>query len=62
MNQENDVMFTERLKRVIHDSGLSLPKFADQTGVSKNTLVNYRDGADAAHRGLSGTRVAADSG
>jgi phage repressor protein C with HTH and peptisase S24 domain len=38
-------MLTERLKRIIQDSGLSLIRFAQQTGVSKNTLINYRDGA-----------------
>lgn len=37
-------MITERLKKVIQDSGLSLSRFAHQTGVSKNTLINYRDG------------------
>lgn len=45
MKQASEGMLTERLKRIIHDSGLSLPRFADRTGVSKNTLVNYRDGA-----------------
>jgi phage repressor protein C with HTH and peptisase S24 domain len=38
-------MLTERLKKVIQDSGLSLSRFAQQTAVSKNTLINYRDGA-----------------
>lgn len=38
-------MFTERLKRIIQNSGLSLAVFAGKTSVSKNTLVNYRDGA-----------------
>ena len=38
-------MLTERLKRIIQNSGLSLIRFAQQTGVSKNTLINYRDGA-----------------
>jgi transcriptional regulator with XRE-family HTH domain len=38
-------MLTERLKKVIQDSGLPLLQFAQQTGVSKNTLINYRDGA-----------------
>lgn len=37
-------MLTDRIKSVIQDSGLSLPAFAGKTGVSKNTLVNYRDG------------------
>ncbi len=37
-------MLTERLKKVIQNSGLSLSRFAQQTGVSKNTLINYRDG------------------
>lgn len=38
-------MLTQRLKKVIQDSGLSLSRFAQRTGVSKNTLINYRDGA-----------------
>lgn len=38
------LMLAERLKKIIHDSGLSLPLFAQKTGVSKNTLINYRDG------------------
>ncbi len=38
-------MLTDRLKKVIQESGLPLSRFARQTGVSKNTLVNYRDGA-----------------
>jgi phage repressor protein C with HTH and peptisase S24 domain len=38
-------MLTERLKKIIQDSGLPLARFAQQTGVSKNTLINYRDGA-----------------
>ncbi|MHC1727885.1 MAG: XRE family transcriptional regulator [Syntrophobacteraceae bacterium] len=37
-------MLAERLKKTIRDSGLSLPLFAQRTGVSKNTLINYRDG------------------
>lgn len=37
-------MLTERLKSIIQKSGLSLPAFAGETGVSKNTLINYRDG------------------
>ncbi len=37
-------MLAERLKKIIHNSGLPLPRFAQQTGVSKNTLINYRDG------------------
>ena len=37
-------MLTERLKSIIQKSGLSLPSFAKETGVSKNTLINYRDG------------------
>ncbi len=32
-----------RIRSIIHNSGLSLPEFARRTGVSKNTLVNYRD-------------------
>jgi transcriptional regulator with XRE-family HTH domain len=35
----------DRLKKIIQDSGLSLGQFAKKTGVSKNTLINYRDGA-----------------
>ncbi len=38
-------MLTDRLKKVIQESGLPLFRFAQKTGVSKNTLVNYRDGA-----------------
>jgi phage repressor protein C with HTH and peptisase S24 domain len=37
-------MLTDRIKQIIQDSGLSLPRFAHQAGVSKNTLINYRDG------------------
>lgn len=37
-------MLTDRLKSVIQNSGLSLAVFAGKTQVSKNTLVNYRDG------------------
>jgi len=35
----------DRLKKIIHGSGLPLGRFAEKTGVSKNTLINYRDGA-----------------
>lgn len=35
----------ERLRIVIERSGLTLPAFASKVGVSKNTLVNYRNGA-----------------
>lgn len=38
-------MLTDRLRKMIQDSGLSLPRFATRAGVSKNTLINYRDGA-----------------
>jgi len=34
----------DRLKEVIHKSGLSLPAFAERVGVSRNTLISYRDG------------------
>ncbi|MFP5214016.1 MAG: XRE family transcriptional regulator [Acidobacteriota bacterium] len=34
-----------RIQRLIQDSGQSLPLFAARTNVSKNTLINYRDGA-----------------
>ncbi len=37
-------MLTDRLKKTIQNSGLSLSRFAQQTGVAKNTLINYRDG------------------
>ena len=37
-------MLSERLKKIIRDSGLPLGQFAQKTGVSKNTLINYRDG------------------
>ena len=33
-----------KLKKIIQDSGLSLPAFAKKVGVSRNTLVSYRDG------------------
>ena len=33
-----------KLKKIIQDSGLSLPAFAEKVGVSRNTLVSYRDG------------------
>ncbi|HYA41836.1 MAG TPA: S24 family peptidase [Syntrophobacteraceae bacterium] len=38
-------MIQDRLKKIIQGSGLSLVRFAQKTGVSKNTLINYRDGA-----------------
>lgn len=38
-------MIHDRLKKVIKGSGLPLGQFAQRTGVSKNTLINYRDGA-----------------
>jgi len=34
----------ERFQKVISDSGLSLPDFAEKVGVARNTLVRYRDG------------------
>lgn len=34
----------DRLKKIILGSGLTLGRFAQKTGVSKNTLINYRDG------------------
>lgn len=37
-------MIADRIKRVIQDSGLSLPQFSSRTGIKKSTLVNYRDG------------------
>jgi len=37
-------LLSERLKKIIRDSGLPLGQFAQKTGVSKNTLINYRDG------------------
>jgi len=37
-------VLNDRLKKIIRDSGLPLGRFAEKTGVSKNTLVNYRDG------------------
>ena len=37
-------MHTERLRKIINDSGLPLGQFAQKAGVSKNTLINYRDG------------------
>lgn len=38
-------MVADRVKKIIQESGLSLPAFAKRTRVSKNTLINYRDGA-----------------
>jgi SOS-response transcriptional repressor LexA len=38
------IVIHNRLKKIIQDSGLSLARFAQKTGVSKNTLINYRDG------------------
>ncbi|HUT71095.1 MAG TPA: helix-turn-helix transcriptional regulator [Desulfatiglandales bacterium] len=35
---------SEKIGKIIQESGLSLAQFAQKTGVSKNTLVNYRDG------------------
>jgi transcriptional regulator with XRE-family HTH domain len=37
-------VLSDRLKKIIQDSGLPLAQFAQKTGVSKNTLINYRDG------------------
>jgi len=37
-------LIAERLRKIIHDSGLPLGQFAQKAGVSKNTLINYRDG------------------
>ena len=37
-------MIAGRVKRIIQDSGLSLPQFSSRTGIKKSTLVNYRDG------------------
>ncbi len=37
-------MIAEKLRKIIHDSGLPLGQFAQKAGVSKNTLINYRDG------------------
>lgn len=34
----------DRLKEVIQNSGLSLPAFAERVGISRNTLISYRDG------------------
>ncbi len=45
MGAKKNTELTERLKQIIQDSGLPLSGFAGMTGVSKNTLVNYRDGA-----------------
>jgi transcriptional regulator with XRE-family HTH domain len=38
------MMLSERLKKIVEDSRLSLPKFSGLMGVSKSTLINYRDG------------------
>lgn len=35
---------TDRLKELIRKSGLSLPAFSERVGVSRTTLVSYRDG------------------
>ena len=40
-------MIQERIRKVIEDSKLSLSKFAQQVGVAKNTLINYRDGVSS---------------
>jgi transcriptional regulator with XRE-family HTH domain len=34
----------DRLKKVVSNSGLSLPEFAKKVGLARNTLVRYRDG------------------
>mgnify|MGYP000880977578 CR=1 FL=1 len=34
----------ERIASVISKSGLSLPEFAKRVGVTRNTIVRYRDG------------------
>jgi transcriptional regulator with XRE-family HTH domain len=38
-------LIAERLRKIINASGLPLGQFAQKAGVSKNTLINYRDGA-----------------
>lgn len=37
-------MDNNRLKKIISKSGLSLPEFAKKVGISRNTLIRYRDG------------------
>jgi len=46
-------MLTDRLKKTIQNSGLSLSRFAQLTGVAKNTLINYRDGVTSLRRSFS---------
>lgn len=38
------MMLKEKIKIIIQDSGLSLYEFAQRVGISKNTLINYRNG------------------
>jgi transcriptional regulator with XRE-family HTH domain len=38
-----NILLAERLRKIINDSGLPLGQFAQKAGVSKNTLINYRD-------------------
>lgn len=38
------MILEEKIKKIIQDSGLSLFDFAQRVGVSKNTIINYRDG------------------
>jgi transcriptional regulator with XRE-family HTH domain len=45
LKQATKKVLHDRLKKIIHGSGLPLGRFAEKTGVSKNTLINYRDGA-----------------
>jgi SOS-response transcriptional repressor LexA len=44
LKQVTKKVLHDRLKKIIHGSGLPLGRFAEKTGVSKNTLINYRDG------------------
>lgn len=37
-------LVSTKLIRIVKDSGLPLPNFAEKIGISKNTLINYRDG------------------
>jgi transcriptional regulator with XRE-family HTH domain len=45
LKQATKKVIHDRLKKIIHGSGLPLGRFAEKTGVCKNTLINYRDGA-----------------
>ena len=37
------IMLGNRLKKIIKESGMTIVEFSQKTGVSKNSVINYRD-------------------